>query len=71
MFCGEQQDLFKHFPFKMSMRLNFSAECAGETLQEEQVISFSGEKVVVVVLRGHPVEPAPAMIPLGPGISAW
>lgn len=71
MFCGEQQDLFKHFPFKMSMKLNFSAECAGETLREEQVISFSGEEVVAVGLRGHPVEPAPAMIPLGPGTSAW
>ena len=50
MFCGEQQDLFKHFPFKMSMKLNFSAECAGETLREEEVISFSGEEVVAVGL---------------------
>ena len=50
MFCGEQQDLFKHSPFKMSMKLNFSAECAGETLQEEQVISFFGEEVVAVGL---------------------
>ena len=55
----------------MSMKLNFSAECAGETLREEQVISFSGEEVVAVGLWGHPVEPAPAMIPLGPGTSAW
>lgn len=35
VFCDEQ-DLFKHFPFKVSMMLNFSAECAGETLQEEE-----------------------------------